>query len=106
MAPPWDIQKQKSFQLHHPTPDQGLCFWSPLGAPRPQTPSVPPTPKLICHYTTLCLSVVQSNITYSTYNTTNFCQWLLDNSMTNQLGDTPEWAGDHSGLGLTLIDPL
>jgi len=31
------IQKPKVFQLQGASPDQGLCSWTPLGAP-PQTP--------------------------------------------------------------------
>ena len=98
MAPPWDIQKQKSFQLHPQPPTRGSASGARWGLRAQAFPQLQ-----ICHYATICLSVVQSQ---RTHHTTNFCQWLLDNSMTNHLGDTPEWANDHSGLDLTLIDPL
>ena len=36
---PFDVQKLTGFQLGPLTPHQGLCPWTPLGAP-PQTPLI------------------------------------------------------------------
>ena len=59
MAPPSGYPKQKSFQLQGAwppwTPDQGLCHWTPLGAP-PQTRERSPSSKFA---TTLLVVVVR-----------------------------------------------
>jgi len=78
---PWDVQKQKGFQLlgglRPRPPDQGLCPWTPLGAlpPHPVIGSRSRTRHILVPLQNLSWPPLTSSSDASTENTVMNCYW-------------------------------